>query len=64
MYCRDCSRYDKDQERCKDGKLNPPDWENVVSVAQIFGLRSICIFNDHRERLVYSRKPVPTRRPN
>jgi hypothetical protein len=41
-----------------DGKVNPPDWETAVSVSQILGLRSICMFNDHRERLVRARHPV------
>ncbi|HWD39800.1 MAG TPA: hypothetical protein VG944_13200 [Fimbriimonas sp.] len=58
MYCRDCPRYDQENKRCLDGKLNPEKWDLAVSVAQVFGLRSICTFNDHRERLVKSREPL------
>jgi hypothetical protein len=56
VYCRDCARYDPETEKCRDRKLNPQDWEMAVNVAQIFGLRAVCIFNDYRERLVESRK--------
>ncbi|MBI1755637.1 MAG: hypothetical protein HY248_04030 [Fimbriimonas ginsengisoli] len=55
MYCRDCPRYDGEASRCRDGKVNPPDWETAVNVANVLGLRSICVFNDHRERLVNCR---------
>jgi len=58
VYCRDCARYDSDESRCKDGKINPMDWETAVSTSQILGLRSICIFNDHRERLIQARRPI------
>lgn len=57
MECRDCARWDSENRKCLDGKLNPHGWEVAVSVAQVFGLRSICVFNDYRERLVNSRKP-------
>ena len=52
VYCRDCHRYDTAAEKCLDGKINPPRYEQALSAAQVMGLRSICIFNDHRERLV------------
>ena len=55
MYCRDCARYDLENKRCRDSKVNPQDWETAVTVAQVLGLRSICVFNDHRERLVRAR---------
>ncbi len=58
MYCRDCARYDLDAEKCLDGKINPPSWEMAVTVSQVLGLRSICVFNDHRERLVRARAPI------
>jgi hypothetical protein len=41
-----------------DRKVNPDTWERAVEVAQVLGLRSICVFNDHRERLVHSRSPL------
>jgi hypothetical protein len=62
LICRDCPRYDSDAERCRDGKVNPESWENAVSVSQIMGLRSICIFNDYRERLIAARRPFPDAR--
>jgi hypothetical protein len=58
VYCRDCPLYDKEAERCRENKVNPQSWDMAVSVAQVFGLRSICTFNDFKERLVQSRKPV------
>lgn len=53
MECRDCARYV--DERCEDRKLNPLRWEQAVNVANVYGIRSICMFNDHRERLVKAR---------
>jgi hypothetical protein len=58
VYCRDCARYDFESEKCLDGKVNPPSWELAVTVSQVLGLRSICAFNDHRERLVRARTPL------
>jgi hypothetical protein len=58
LYCRDCHRYDAENATCKDGKVNPPSWETAVTVSQVLGLRSICTFNDFRERLVHCRKNV------
>lgn len=52
MYCRDCVRYDGENAKCLDGKINPPRYEQAVSAAQLMGVRAICTFNDHRERLV------------
>ena len=62
MYCRDCARYDFDTEKCQDGKVNPQRYEQAVSVSQVLGIRSICMFNDHRERLVSVRKVPPAAR--
>lgn len=59
MYCRDCARWDSENRRCKDGKVNPHSWEETVNVANVLGVRAICIFNDHRERLVGSRLSRP-----
>ena len=61
MYCRDCPRYDPEAHRCRDGKVNPPNWELAVSISQVVGLRSICMLNDYRERLVETRKDVESR---
>ena len=52
MYCRDCIRYDKATEKCLDRKVNPQRYEQALAVAQTMGVRALCTFNDHRERLV------------
>jgi hypothetical protein len=56
MECRDCPRYI--EGRCKDGKLNPETWDQAVNASNVFGVRAICTFNDHRERLIESRAPT------
>ncbi len=58
MYCQDCPIYDKESRKCRDGKVNPQSWGQAVDVSQVLGLRSICVFNDYRERLVQCRKPL------
>lgn len=58
MDCRDCPRFDKEKQQCLDGKVNPERYEAAFSVAKFLGLRAICVFNDHRERLVASRSPI------
>ncbi|HRF58946.1 MAG TPA: hypothetical protein PLH94_03405 [Fimbriimonadaceae bacterium] len=64
MDCRDCPRYDDGASRCRDGKLNPVTWGEAVDVGNIYGIRAICTFNDHRERLVRARGVrVPIARP-
>jgi hypothetical protein len=55
MDCRDCHRWKKDESRCLDGKVNPHRYETAVNVSQVLGLRSICPFNDFRERLIAAR---------
>jgi hypothetical protein len=52
MNCRDCPRYDHEGRRCRDGKLNPPRYSDAVEVANVWGVRAICAYNDHRPRLV------------
>lgn len=58
MDCKDCHRFNSDTKRCLDGKVNPHNWETAVSVSQILGIRTICMFNDYRERLIQSRRPI------
>jgi hypothetical protein len=58
MHCRDCSRFDEKSEKCRDEKVNPMSWDEAVNVANFIGLRAICMFNDHRERLIVSRTPT------
>lgn len=55
VYCRDCALWEAESNRCRNGKVNPHSWEETVNVANVLGVRAICIFNDHRERLVQSR---------
>ena len=55
MYCRDCPRWDSEARRCLDGKVNPPNYSTAVDVANVLGVRAICVFNDYRERLVTGR---------
>jgi hypothetical protein len=38
-----------------DQKVNPQRYRDAVEVANLFGLRVICMFNDHREKLIQSR---------
>ncbi len=55
MYCRDCNRWNSEDSKCLDGKVNPHNWETAVSVVQVLGIRSVCPFNDFRERLIACR---------
>jgi hypothetical protein len=63
VYCSDCARYDAEKAKCRDGKVNPERWDAAVNVANVMGLRAICMFNDHRERLVQCRAPARPQRP-
>ena len=58
MKCRDCPRYDQEKLRCLDGKLNPQRYSDAIEVANVWGVRSICAYNDHRQRLVEVRTGV------
>lgn len=55
MRCSECPRFDPDREACRDGKLNPQRWDQAVDVANLYGLRAVCVFCDHRERLIQVR---------
>jgi hypothetical protein len=35
-----------------DGKVNPDHYETALNIARLMGIRAICVFCDHRERLV------------
>lgn len=54
MRCKDCHRFDIEKKTCKDSKLNPRHYSQAVDIAQQFGPRVICIFNDHREQIIES----------
>lgn len=56
MDCRDCSRYDAEASKCLDGKVNPRTYEQALGVAQYMGVRAICVFNAHRDRLIQVRQ--------
>ncbi|MCC7434910.1 MAG: hypothetical protein IT363_09510 [Methanoregulaceae archaeon] len=43
--------------------MNPITWAEAIDVANLLGVRAVCMFNDHRERLVASRLPQATRTP-
>ncbi len=55
VYCAGCSSWDAEAGRCRDGKVNPAGWVAAVEVANVLGVRALCPFNKHRERLVRSR---------
>ena len=55
MNCPDCPRFDKEENRCKDGKVNPSSHAAAVEVANVLGVRSICTYNDFRERIIAGR---------
>jgi hypothetical protein len=59
MDCRDCALWDDKKERCRDGKINPRKYDDALCAAQVLGVRAICIFNDHRERIVGVRTGAP-----
>ncbi len=52
MNCPDCPRYDPESETCRDAKINPRKWSDAVEAAHIYGVRAVCVFCEHRERLV------------
>jgi hypothetical protein len=52
MDCRDCPRYDQEARKCRDGKLNPRRYSDAIEVANVWGVRAICAYNDHRPRIV------------
>lgn len=63
MNCPDCPRYDSVGEKCKDGKINPGSYQLASEAVQIFGIRSICTYNDFRETLL-ERRSVALDRKN
>jgi hypothetical protein len=52
MDCRDCSLYNADTETCRSQKLNPRSKEDATQVAQMLGVRVICVFNEFREPII------------
>ena len=64
MECRDYVRFNEETRECRDKKVNPQSWSEAVEVANYLGVRSICVMNDHRERLIQSRLKVVTPGPS
>lgn len=56
MHCKDCARFDEENGKCKDDKVNPRDYSSALQIATMFGVRAICVFNHHRESLVEVRQ--------
>lgn len=52
MHCKDCPRYDDEARKCRDGKLNPQRYSEAIETCNVYGVRAICTFNDHRQRLI------------
>ena len=63
MNCPDCPRYDQAGRKCMDGKLNPPRYSDAIEVANVYGVRAICSYNDHRVRLVVVRNATAGGKP-
>lgn len=61
MNCRDCPRYDQEAGNCRDKKINPQGYDLAAEAAKVFGIRAICTYNDHRERLIAVRQAIPNR---
>jgi hypothetical protein len=65
MDCRDCARYCLETNKCKDKKLNPQTYSEAVEISGVYGLRVICMFCDHRERLLQGRAlQIPSPKPS
>jgi hypothetical protein len=50
--CPHCCAYDRNERRCRVGKTNPPRKHDAQTVAELFGVRSLCIHNPYREPLI------------
>lgn len=49
--CWNCNRFHRDEGRCKDGKTNPRRKTDAVEVAEVMGVRALCIFSPYRDIL-------------
>lgn len=50
--CRQCCAYDREERRCRVGKTNPPHKHVAFTVAELLGVRALCIHNPYREPLI------------
>lgn len=50
--CRQCCAYDREERRCRVGKTNPPRKHEALTVAELLGVRTLCIHNPYREPLI------------
>lgn len=56
--CQRCRLYDREQRRCRLGKVNPRSKLDTYETAQVLGVRALCAFNLYREQLLgYSSVP-------
>ena len=66
MTCWKCPRYDKDERRCREGKVNPRSKSDTFTVSELFGIQALCHYNPYRdalaERMFSPGRPLPPKR--
>jgi len=50
--CLRCPTYDRDAGRCRVGKTNPRKKHEAQTVAELLGVRALCLHNPFREPLI------------
>lgn len=61
ILCHQCSAYDREAMRCRHGKANPQKKADSLLVAELLGVRALCVHNPFREALLL-RMYSPNRR--
>lgn len=51
MTCLKCPRYEREAQRCREGKANPRSKADTVAVAELLGLQTLCHYNPFRDTL-------------
>ncbi len=51
IHCKNCPRYDREEQRCREGKANPRSKADTVAVAELLGLQTLCHYNPFRDAL-------------
>ena len=51
MTCLKCPRYEREAQRCREGKANPRNKADTVAVAETLGLQALCHYNPYRDAL-------------
>lgn len=59
--CWQCPTYDREVRRCRIGKTNPETKHESITVAEVLGVRALCVHNPYREPLLL-RMYAPNRR--